>query len=65
MGTYNSRMNTWKTTQLTIDHKPNNPNENRRILFYNGRIDRMKNDFEMRLVLIEYMEKIMIIMVLV
>ena len=45
MGTYNSRMNTWKTTQLTIDHKPNNPNENRRILFYNGRIDRMKNDF--------------------
>ena len=45
LGTYNSRINKWKTTQLTVDHKPNNPNENRRIIFYNGRIERHKNEF--------------------
>ena len=45
LGTYNSRINKWKTTQLTVDHKPNHPNENRRIIFYNGRIERHKNEF--------------------
>ena len=45
LGTYNSRINKWKTTQLTVDHKPNHPNESRRIIFYNGRIERHKNEF--------------------
>ena len=45
MGTYYSRINRWKTTQLTVDHKPNDPIENRRIIAYNGRIDRLKNEF--------------------
>ena len=45
LGTYYSRLNKWKTTQLSVDHKPNNQNENRRIIFYNGRIERYKNEF--------------------
>ena len=45
LGTYNSRINKWKITQLTVDHKPNHPIENRRIIFFNGRIERHKNEF--------------------
>ena len=45
LGTYYSLINKWKTKQLTVDHRPTNPNENRRILSYNGRIDRAKNEF--------------------
>ena len=45
LGTYYSLINKWKTKQLTVDHRPNNPNENRRIISYNGRIDRAKNEF--------------------
>ena len=45
LGTYFSRLNKWKTTQLSIDHKPNNPNESKRIISYNGRIDKYKNEF--------------------
>ena len=45
LGTYFSRVNKWKVKQLTIDHKPNNPNESRRIIYYNGRVDRYKNQF--------------------
>ena len=45
LGTYYSRLNKWKTTQLSVDHKPSNQNENRRIIFYNGRIERQKNEF--------------------
>jgi serine/threonine protein phosphatase PrpC len=45
LGTYNSRINKWKITQLSVDHKPNHPNENRRIIVYNGRIERHKNEF--------------------
>ena len=45
LGTYFNRINKWKTTQLSIDHKPNNPNESKRIIFYNGRVDRYKNEF--------------------
>ena len=44
LGTYYCRLNKWKTTQLSVDHKPSNQNENRRIIFYNGRIDRHKNE---------------------
>ena len=45
LGTYYSRINKWKVTQLSIDHKPNNPNESKRIIYYNGRIDKYKNEF--------------------
>ena len=45
LGTYYNRANKWKTTQLSIDHKPNNPNENKRIISYNGRVERFKNEF--------------------
>ena len=45
LGTYYSSVNKWKTKQLTVVHRPNNPNENRRIMLCNGRIDRAKNDF--------------------
>ena len=45
LGTYYSSINKWKTKQLTVDHRPNHPEENKRIIFYNGRIDRLKNDF--------------------
>ena len=45
LGTYYTRYNKWKTTQLSTDHKPNNPNENKRIIFYKGRVDRFKNQF--------------------
>ena len=45
LGSYYFRINKWKTTQLTIDHVPNNPKENRRIISNNGRIDKHKNEF--------------------
>ena len=45
LGTFYNRYNKWKTTQLSIDHKPMNPDENKRIISYNGRVDRFKNEF--------------------
>ena len=45
LGTYYNRVNKWKITQLSTDHKPNNPNESKRIISHNGRIDRYKNEF--------------------
>ena len=45
LGAYFYKINRWKTTQLSIDHKPKNPNENRRIISYNGRVDRLKNEY--------------------
>ena len=45
LGTYYTRFNKWKTTQLSTDHKPNNPNENKRIIAYKGRVDRFKSQF--------------------
>lgn len=45
LGTYYNRANKWKATQLSIDHKPNNPNESKRIIAQNGRVERFKNEF--------------------
>ena len=45
LGTYFNRSNKWKTTQLSVDHKPTSPNENKRIISYNGRVERLKNEF--------------------
>ena len=45
LGTYFSKVNIWKTTQLSVDHKPKSPKESKRILLYNGRIDRLKNEY--------------------
>ena len=45
LGTYFNITNKWKSKQLSIDHKPNNPDENKRIVSYNGRVDKFKNEF--------------------
>ena len=45
LGTYYSRINKWRTKQLSEDHKPNNPKESKRIVFYNGRVERYKNEY--------------------
>ena len=45
LGSFNHRINKWKTTQLSVDHKPNEPNENKRIISVNGRVERLKNEF--------------------
>jgi integrin-linked kinase-associated serine/threonine phosphatase 2C len=45
LGTYFSKVNIWKTTQLSVDHKPKSPKESKRILLYHGRIDRLKNEY--------------------
>ena len=45
LGTYYNRTNKWKITQLSTEHKPNNPNESKRIISHNGRVDRYKNEF--------------------
>ena len=45
LGTYFINSNRWKSTQLSIDHKPTNPKENKRIISYNGRVERLKNEF--------------------
>jgi serine/threonine protein phosphatase PrpC len=45
LGTYYTIYNKWKTTQLSIDHKPKSPNENKRIIACSGRVDKFKNEF--------------------
>ena len=45
LGIFNNKGNIWKSKQLSIDHEPSSPNENRRIIQCNGRIDRFKNAF--------------------
>ena len=45
LGSFNIKTNDWKPKQLSIDHEPNSPNENRRIIQCNGRVDKLKNEF--------------------
>ena len=44
LGTSSISSNKWKSTQLSVDHKPNETIENKRIFSCNGRVDRLKND---------------------
>ena len=45
LGSFLQRVNKWKATQLSVDHKPNEPDENKRIISYNGRVERFRNEF--------------------
>ena len=45
LGTFYFDDNLWKTKQLSIDHVPELPNEQRRIIQCNGRVERLKNEF--------------------
>ena len=45
LGSFNIKENDWKAEQLSIDHEPNSPNEYRRIIQCNGRVDKLKNEF--------------------
>jgi serine/threonine protein phosphatase PrpC len=45
MGVFNNKGNTWTSKQLSISHEPGSPNESKRIIQNNGRIDRLKNEF--------------------
>ena len=45
LGTYFRKVNIWKAKQLSVDHKPNDPKESKRILLYNGRVDKLKNEY--------------------
>lgn len=45
IGIFNNKGNIWKAKQLSTDHNPISPNESKRIIQNNGRIDRLKNEF--------------------
>ena len=45
IGIFNNKGNIWKSKQLSITHDPSSPNENKRIIQNNGRIDRLKNEY--------------------
>lgn len=44
MGSYIFEENRWETKQLSTDHKPENPNERKRIGILNGRVDKYKDE---------------------
>ena len=45
LGVFNNKGNTWKGKQISNTHEPSSPNENKRIIQSNGRIERFKNEF--------------------
>ena len=45
LGVFNNKGNTWKGKQISNTHEPSSPNENKRIIQSNGRIDRLKNEY--------------------
>ena len=45
LGTYYNKVNIWKVKQLSVDHKPKDSKESKRILLYNGRVDKLKNEY--------------------
>ena len=44
LGKYNEEKNTWISADLTRDHKPSLPDEEKRILSKGGRIEPMKDE---------------------
>ena len=44
LGNYNSNINKWSSKQLSVDHIPTSPNENKRIISNNGKIKKMTNE---------------------
>ena len=43
LGIFNNKGNTWKPKVLSVNHKPDSPEENKRIMQFNGKIERSKN----------------------
>ena len=42
LGLFNNKGNTWKTKVLSVNHKPDLPEENKRILQCNGKVEKLK-----------------------
>ena len=43
LGVFNNRGNTWKPKVLSVNHIPDSPEENKRILQFNGKVERCKD----------------------
>ena len=44
LGNYNPNLNKWTCKQLSLDHIPTSPNENKRILSDNGKVKKLRNE---------------------
>ena len=44
LGNYNPNLNKWTCKQLSLDHIPTSPNENKRILSNNGKVKKLRNE---------------------
>lgn len=44
LGNYNSNINKWSSKQLSFDHIPTSPNENKRIISMNGKVKKITNE---------------------
>ena len=44
LGNYNPNLNKWTSKQLSLDHVPTSPNENKRILSNNGKVKKLRNE---------------------
>ena len=45
LGIFNNKGNIWKHKVLSINHVPDSPEENKRIIFNNGKVERLKTTF--------------------
>ena len=44
LGNYNSNINKWSSKQLSFDHIPTSPNENKRIISMNWKVKKITNE---------------------